>query len=302
MTFTLLDQDFYKKLLDEFYDGVYFVDRERRIIYWNKGAERITGYSAEEVIGRKCSDDILMHVDGEGRALCQGCCPLQFAMDDGAPRRADIYLHHKKGYRVPVSVRVSAIRNARGQVIGAVEVFTDNTPQATLLERVTQFERLAYIDPLTEVANRRYTEIVLTARHEEMKRYGWPFGILFVDIDRFKIVNDRYGHAKGDRVLRMVARTLVHSVRSFDVVGRWGGEEFVAVIANVSVEEIGVFGERIRTLVEHSSLPDETPIRVTVSVGATIARDGDTIEELVKRADELMYQSKQDGRNRVTAG
>lgn len=297
-----VDHDFYKKLLDEFYDGVYFVDRERRIIYWNRGAERITGFKAAEVMGRRCSDNILLHVDGEGRSLCNGFCPLQFTISDGMPRNAEVYLHHKSGFRVPVAVRVTPIRNPGGEVSGAVEVFTDNSPQAVLLERVSQFERLAYIDPLTEVANRRYAEIVLTARHEEMKRYGWPFGILFVDIDLFKAVNDRYGHAVGDDVLRMTAKTLVNSVRSFDVVGRWGGEEFIAIIANVGSGELRTFADRIRTLVEHSSLPADPPVAVTVSIGATIARDGDTVDELVDRADELMYRSKLDGRNRLTLG
>ncbi len=224
------DHEFFKKLLDEFHDGVYFVDRERRITYWNRGAERITGYAASEVVGKRCMDNILIHVDAEGVSLCNGHCPLVFTLSDGAPRYAEVFLHHKEGFRVPVSVRVTPIRDGQGAVTGAVEVFSDNVPQAALLERITQFERLAYIDPLTEVANRRYTEIVLSARHEELRRYDWPFGILFVDIDLFKAVNDRYGHAKGDDVLRMVAKTLVNSVRSFDVVGRWGGEEFLLVL------------------------------------------------------------------------
>ena len=295
-----LDGDFYKKLLDEFYDGVYFVDRDRQITYWNRGAERITGYSAPEVMGRRCMDNILMHVDGEGSMLCHGSCPLAFTMEDSVPRQAEGYLHHKQGFRVPVSIRVTPLRDRRGQVVGAVEVFSDNSPQAPLLERIAQFERLAYIDPLTELANRRYAEIVLSARHEELKRYGWKFGILFVDIDRFKTVNDTYGHMQGDEVLKMVGRTLVRSVRSFDVVGRWGGEEFIAIIANVDRAEATIFAERMRTLVEHSRLPGDPPLAVTVSIGGTVARDVDSVEELVRRADGLMYRSKQEGRNRVT--
>jgi len=296
-----IDLEFYKRLLDEFYDGVYFTDRERRIIYWNRGAERITGYAADEVLGKRCSDNILMHVDKNGNSLCKSNCPLQLTMMDSAPRNAELYLHHKKGHRLPVSVRATPMKNKSGEVIGAVEVFTDISPQIALIDRVTQFERLAYIDPLTEVANRRYTEIMLAARREELERYGWPFGVLFVDIDRFKNVNDQYGHSVGYEVLRMTARTLVNSVRAFDVVGRWGGEEFIAVIANVTLPDARTFAERVRTLVEQSKLHGDPPVQVTVSIGATVARDGETIEKLVERADELMYKSKQDGRNRVTS-
>lgn len=295
-----LDGDFYKKLLDEFYDGVYFVDRGRHITYWNRGAERISGYSSAEVMGRRCMDNILTHVDCEGRSLCHGYCPLALTMEDGLPRQAEVYLHHKQGFRVPVSVRVTPLRDPGGGIVGAVEIFSDNSPQAPLLERLAQFERLSYVDPLTELANRRYAEIVLTARHEELKRYGWKFGILFVDIDHFKRVNDAHGHLRGDEVLKMTGSTLLRSVRSFDVVGRWGGEEFMAIIANVDRSEILSFAGRMRTLVEHSALPGDPPVRVTVSIGATIARDGDAVEDLIRRADGLLYRSKQEGRNRVT--
>jgi diguanylate cyclase (GGDEF)-like protein/PAS domain S-box-containing protein len=294
------DDLFYRELLDNLYDGVYFVDRDRRITYWNKGAERITGYRAEEVLGRRCADNVLMHIDEGGDPLCLGCCPLAETMEDGEPRSREVYLMHKDGHRIPISVRVSSIRDKEGSIAGGVEVFTDNSPKVAVLERVKEFERLAYIDPLTGLANRRYAEISLQARFEELRRYGWPFGAAFVDIDHFKAVNDRFGHGVGDEVLKMVALTLVNSVRSFDVVGRWGGEEFIIVIANVDGAELQASAYRFRALVEQSSLPAEIPLRVTVSVGATIARPEDTIETLLKRVDDLMYRSKAAGRNCVT--
>ena len=291
---------FYRELLDNLYDGVYFVDRDRVITYWNKGAQRITGYRAEEVIGRRCADNVLTHIDENGSTLCLGCCPLAETIEDGKPRSSEVFLMHKDGHRIPISVRVSAIRDSRGTVIGGVEIFTDNSPKVAALERVKEVEKLAYLDPLTGLANRRYAEIALQARFEELRRYGWPFGVAFVDIDHFKNVNDRFGHGVGDEVIRMVALTLVNCVRSFDIVGRWGGEEFIIIIANVDAGELQTSAGRFRSLVEQSSLPAEFPLRVTVSVGATSARPEDTAETLIERADALMYRSKQAGRNRVT--
>lgn len=87
----------YKSLLANIRDGVYFTDLDRRITYWNKGAERITGYSADDVVGHRCRDNLLIHVDETGRSLCQGRCPLASTMNDKAPREAKIYLHHKQG-------------------------------------------------------------------------------------------------------------------------------------------------------------------------------------------------------------
>jgi diguanylate cyclase (GGDEF)-like protein/PAS domain S-box-containing protein len=295
-----VDDGFYKMLLDNLYDGVYFVDRDRRITYWNRGAERITGYKSSEVIGKRCSDNILMHVDKGGSVLCTAGCPLTETIADGTERSTEVYLHHKDGHRVPITVRVAPIRDDHGTITGGIEIFTDNTPAATALERVTEFERLAYIDPLTGLANRRYTEITLNARFEELQRYNWPFGVIFIDIDHFKDVNDRHGHNIGDEVLRMVAKTLQNSVRFFDVVGRWGGEEFLAVIANVNRDELLATVSRFRLLVEQSSIPAVPGLRVTISLGATLARPGDETTSIIKRVDKLMYESKAAGRNAAT--
>jgi diguanylate cyclase (GGDEF)-like protein/PAS domain S-box-containing protein len=291
---------FYKTLLDNLYDGVYFVDQDRRIVYWNKGAERITGFAASEVIGRYCSDNVLMHTDKDGNSMCTGICPLAHTVADGRERSKEVYLHHKDGHRVPITIRVAPIHDEQGSISGAVEIFTDNTPAAVALERLAELERMAYVDALTGLANRRYAEITLHARIEELQRYGWRFGVIFIDIDRFKDVNDQYGHDLGDEVLKMVAKTLQNSVRSFDVVSRWGGEEYVAVIANVEGDELITTANRSRSLVEQSSVPTIPSLRVTVSVGATLAHVDDTVESIIKRADALMYQSKLAGRNRST--
>jgi diguanylate cyclase (GGDEF)-like protein len=128
--------------------------------------------------------------------------------------------------------------------------------------------------------------------------------LLFGDIDRFKGFNDTYGHDVGDRVLRMVASTLRDNVRGDDVVGRWGGEEFVVLVQGTSSQaDVVALGEKLRALVEASrlDLPKES-VTVTISLGATLLQPGDSPESLVRRADLLMYRSKEAGRNRVTAG
>ena len=153
--------EFYRELLDNLLDGVYFVDAERRITYWNKGAERISGYAAGEVIGSRCSDEILVHVDGQGRCLCTDGCPLQASLDDGEIHEAEVFLHHKDGHRVPVQVRVAPIRAEGGRITGAVEAFTDNATALAALQRVEELQAIAYVDSLTGVANRAFTEIAL---------------------------------------------------------------------------------------------------------------------------------------------
>ena len=296
-------EELYRDLVENMHDGVYFVDRDRRITYWNKGAERITGYSAAEVVGKSCADHILVHVDAIGRQLCQGSCPLVAAMADGAPHEAEVFLHHKQGHRLPVWVRTAPLLDDRGDFAGAVEMFTDISPRQALAQQLEEMKRLALIDPLTGLPNRRHLEAQLHSRLEELRRSGAGFGLLFVDIDHFKMVNDRFGHDTGDRVLTTVANTFSHSVRPFDLVCRWGGEEFAGLFPHTDEEALGRLAERLRVLVAHSRLDTGgATLGVTISIGGSIATPTDSAASLLKRADTLMYASKAGGRNRVTIG
>lgn len=296
----MLPEGFTQELLDHLSDGVCFVDRSGTITFWNRGAQSITGRAPHDVIGRSCPDGALRHVDSEGKPLCPEGCPVSIALSEGKPQRADLFLPHKAGHRVPVRVEAVAVRDAGGAVVGAVEVFTDQTERMEAIRRVEELTEIVFLDPLTGIGNRRYAEVVLDEKMAELSRYGFRFGVLFVDVDRFKEVNDARGHGVGDEVLRMVAKTLARSARSLDFVGRWGGEEFVVVLANVTDFNLPLVADRARRLVEQSELPaPEGPLRVTVSIGATLVRKGETVADVLKRADALMYEAKDAGRNRV---
>jgi diguanylate cyclase (GGDEF)-like protein/PAS domain S-box-containing protein len=294
------DNDFHRQLLDNLSDGVYFVDRDRKINYWNKGAEGITGYQAEDVKGRRCGDGLLMHVGEDGQSLCGDHCPLTQTMSDGQPRQVEAFLHHADGHRVPVRIRATPMRDAQGRIVGAVEVFDENQMRLDDHARIAELERVALLDPLTELGNRRYAEMMLHAKLGERDRFGRSFGVLFFDIDFFKHINDEHGHETGDRILRMVSRTALGSIRAFDSLSRWGGDEFIAVIAYVGPEQLRRVAEKIRALAAASSLArNQQALHVTLSIGATLAHGDDSIDTLVARADGLMYQAKSAGGNSV---
>ncbi|MBM4300827.1 MAG: diguanylate cyclase [Deltaproteobacteria bacterium] len=297
-----ISPNFHETLLDNLYDGVYFVDRERQITFWNKAAERITGFTKAEVLGKRCADNLLRHVDDRGNPLCEGACPLSHTLRDGVLRSASVFLHHKQGHRLPVAIGVSPITDSGQNIIGAVEIFRDDSATIAALEHLKELEDLAYLDGLTRIANRAYLETFVVGKFNELQRLGWSFGVIFLDVDRFKLVNDTFGHQAGDVVLKMVAKTLLKNCRSFDLVGRWGGEEFVCVVSKLKdADQIIDIADRLRVLVESAwvSLADSS-LHVTISLGATLARIQDTPETLIHRADELMYQSKAAGRNRLT--
>lgn len=293
----------FSSILDNLEEGLYLVDRMRRITYWNKAAERITGFRKEEVIGRRCSDNILIHVDCNGRELCLDGCPLAATIEDELIREANVFLHHKLGHRILVAVRATPLMDSDGQLIGASELFWDNRPQSDLQKRFAELESLAFVDALTGLVNRRYLNSVLVGQLALWQRSGIPFGVLFFDIDHFKNFNDLYGHHVGDQALQTVARTLTACIRPFDTIGRWGGEEFIGIFPNTEEKLLLDMATRFCMLVRKSQIVTaQGAPSLTISVGGTTPDDKDTLESLLQRADAMMYHSKQAGRDRVTIG
>lgn len=291
---------FYRDLVDSMSDGVYFVDRNRTITYWSRGAERLTGYQAADVVGRQCRDRLLNHVDEDGRELCGSACPLRATIGDGKQRQAHVFMHHADGHRQPVWVRSAPLREDDGTISGAVEIFSDDSAAVAARTKLAELERLALTDTLTGLGNRRYLEAQLATRFHEWNRHGWPFGVLIADIDLFKQVNDAHGHDVGDETLAMVARTLAFGVRGEDLVSRYGGEEFVVLLPHTDLRRLAAAGERLRSLVASSRLVvARRQIDVTISLGGAMAAPGDDPDTLLRRADEQLYAAKGAGRNRV---
>ena len=294
-----MDKKFYQDLLDKMSDGVYFVNVDRRITYWNSGAERISGYSAHEVLGHSCAEGLLRHVTDRGQQLCRLGCPLLAVMKDGKTREADVFMHHKDGHRVPITVRGQTLLSPSGEIIGSVEVFhTRGTNPYAALRRDRKDDSL---DTVTGLAPRHFGAVHLKALMLAVAEQTTTLGVLYVDADHFKDVNDTFGHKTGDEVLRMVGQSIVNGLRRGDIPVRWGGEEFLALMPGTDQAGLRAAAERVRMLAENSWIQKgELQVRVTISVGATMALPTETGDDLVDRADKFMYASKQGGRNRVT--
>lgn len=294
---------FYETLVDTMTDGVYFVNRERKITFWNDAAQRVSGYSAAEVVGKGCFDNLLGHVDDDGQPLCGTRCPISAVMDDGRTREVQLNLRHKDGHRVPVNVRAMPIHNSEGAIVGAVEIFSDITVHKKFEQRVGLLEKMAFRDALTGLPNRRYLELKVHQAIEEHLTQGRVYGLLMFDLDGFKKINDNHGHDIGDGLLNSVAKSLVRGLRTVDIVGRWGGEEFVALMPDADAIDLGDLAERCRMLVAQTSVEAGTArASVTASIGATVLIHSDSVNSAIRRADELMYESKHSGGDCTTAG
>ncbi|MAX25358.1 MAG: sensor domain-containing diguanylate cyclase [Phycisphaeraceae bacterium] len=285
-------------------DGVYIVDRDRKILFWNQAAQAVTGYDADEVVGSRCNDNLLRHVDEQGRCLCEDGCPLQAIMEDGIPREAHVYLSHHDGHRVPVHVRGTPIFGSDNEVIGCVEVFNDDTPRLSMMERLAKLENQALLDPLTGLGNRRLFDDTLKKTLKAYERQpSKPFGLILVDIDHFKKVNDFYGHQVGDMLLGMVGRTLSGHCRAYDTATRWGGEEFALILEDMQEKQIVAMANRIKHAIGRSCLEyQQCHVSVSVSLGVTLSNTEDTVNTLFARADALLLDAKEAGRNTVKFG
>ncbi len=291
--------ELYERLVNSLFDAVYLVNPERRIVHWNPSAEKIAGYTREEVVGHCCYENILVHVDDKGKLLCFDGCPLQKTLEDGKPREGHVFLRHKLGYRVPVTIHTQPIFDNEGKVVAALEVFRDASPRNSE-RRVAELEKLAYLDWLTQIPNRRYLEMRFPQLLAEEQALSGKMGLLMLDIDGFKTVNDRYGHQSGDAVLASIARTLTGALRDSDITGRWGGDEFLALLPDATKDGLHKLAERCRVMIGQTQVECGTQrVSVTASVGAAYVRPEDTMETALARVDHLLYQSKESGRNCV---
>ncbi len=182
-----------------------------------------------------------------------------------------------------------------------MEIFSDESEKNQLHEEAERARHEAVTDALTGLPNRRFFDAALASRIENMARYGWNFGLLIVDIDHFKAVNDLHGHSFGDEVLKVVAWTLRGAVRAGDILARWGGEEFGVLVEASDRARLEEAAERLRVLVERSEVRRGRIVQtINVSVGGTLATHLDSAESLFNRADEAMREAKRAGRNRVS--
>lgn len=286
-------ENFYKELLHSLNVGIYFVDRDRRITFWNEGAEIISGYTEEKVMGSFCSDGLLMHTNDNGEILCFTGCPLKATISDGNRREAIVYMKHAKGHRVPVQVIANPIKNDSGEIIGAVEVFSDISPYIIETEKVKELESAVNYDQLTGVLSRRYAMISLERNLFELKQHEISLGVVFIDINYFKQINDTYGHNAGDQALKIIAKSMSGALREKDMIARIGGDEFLVILQNTDVHKMSTIAKKLETFVEASEfMVNHKKVDLSISSGIALATPSDTIETLIQRADKAMYENK----------
>ncbi len=289
------------QLFDQLFDGLVEVDPRGRVMRWNRTAERMTGYAASKVLGKSFLKQPAKHVSPSGRELPETRQPLLQTAKDGIPRDALAYITHAEGYRLTLITRCFPVFDGREHPVGAIELFNDNKALIAAFHVAETTDETIVFDPLTGIGNRSHIESKIRSALDGFKSRQVPFGILFIDIDHFKLFNDTRGHLAGDKLLRLVANTIRNNLRMSDSCGRWGGEEFIALVYGLDLRGLGKVAEKLRLTIQESRMPENgVEMGVTVSIGATLVRSPDNLHSVIDRADRLMYRSKRDGRNRVS--
>ncbi len=284
-------------LLENLFEAVYFATPQRSITFWNPAAEALTGYRREHVVGKSCCEDLLVHLQNDPAGACSGWYPAAQTLQDGQARTADVFFRHREGHLLPVHVRVVPLYDAAGSMAGVVEILKDQQ----MPPGIQSAEALAFIDPQTKLASRQYLELRLRSRFDEMRRFGWTFGVICASIDGHVEARAQWGDATYQQLVAMMGKTFANSLRSFDVVGRWEEHIFLAIVPILQYSDLYIICERIRTMAGKAFLMvNEKPASLTVSIGAAGADPKDSIDKILQRAMLWMNRSARRGGDQIS--
>lgn len=281
-------------LADHAGDVIWTMDLEGRLTYVSPSVQKLRGFSPEEVMGQSLREILTP----ESAAIAEERLHLaQAEIREGRPApefRGELEQPCRDGSTVWTEVTVTGMTDGQGRCVGFLGVTRDISERRRLQE---ELKARAATDLLTGVWNRFRLEEMGQAEVHRQARYGQPLALVFMDLDRFKRVNDTHGHEAGDRVLQAFCATVRTCLRETDLFGRWGGEEFLVLVPGTDAPSARLLAERIRQAMEAQELPGIG--RVTVSAGVAACRPGDSWPVLVARADAALYRAKSRGRNRV---
>jgi diguanylate cyclase (GGDEF)-like protein/PAS domain S-box-containing protein len=278
-------------------DAIIVIDTSHGIVSFNQGAERMFGYEEKEILGERLDvllperfqlqHDVMIDEFGQGNV----------DVKQMGKRNRQIYGRRKDGNEFVASAQIMKLGDKDSRYYAAVmrDISESKKTEEELL-------RLAATDPLTGALNRREFTVLSEREALRSNRYHHPLSLLMFDLDQFKRLNDTYGHSAGDKVLQRFTTLCVNALRNVDVFGRWGGEEFAALLPETDIDGAAIIAERLRKIVADSVLNhQDNKITFTVSVGVAQYKDTEsTIDGPMSRADSAVYDAKKAGRNRIS--
>jgi diguanylate cyclase (GGDEF)-like protein/PAS domain S-box-containing protein len=276
-------------------EAVLTTDLAGKVSYLNPVAERMTGWPCAEAVGRPVAE-VFNILDGETRESAPNRIELAVRLGKSVSLPSNCILVRRDGVESFIADSAAPIHDRGGRTTGAVIVFRDVSVERAMSLRLSH---LAQYDVLTDLPNRTLLNDRLTQAIASARRHGRALAVLFVDLDRFKHINDSFGHAVGDALLQLVAHRLLGCVRVSDTISRLGGDEFVIVLSELDqVEDAAITASKVLALLAAPHRVAGHDLDVTVSIGiSAFPYDGQDAQTLIKNADTAMYHAKESGRN-----
>ena len=291
----------YQTLLENLFEGVYYVDKEKRIKYWSRGAELITGYLSTEVLGKTCSQDILAHTSLDGVPLCNTGCLMRNTLATGSFYKAEAFLKHKEGHKVHISLRITPMHNSKGEIVGATHIFTNNEAFFTINTEEAQKQHKTLYDVVTKLPNKHNMKMILQAKIEEYNRYQWAFASYLMEIDNYEKIVTTYDENNHNLILASIGSILQTGIRPFDTLGRWSKNQFLAILVNIDKNKMEMLGNRLLKQFSKTAIPIGLgELKITLSMGTTVIQPDDTPDDVISRAEKRMKYSHKMGGNRLT--
>ena len=291
----------YLYLLESLYDGFYLVDSDLRIVIWNRGAEKLLGYSSQQMLNHVWTSRTLSYSHRDGATCADHDCPMHQVVATGKPSSSIFQMKHGEGHWKEIELQTVPLIDQNQRLQGVAEIFRDVSRSGRKPQEYRELRMAASRDPLTSVANRGEleTQMAMLVSEFSERNYEEAFSIIFLDVDHFKSINDKFGHTVGDAVLIEIARLMQHETYSGELVGRYGGEEFVVLCPSTDIAQASQRAERLRIAISKTRIPELKERELTASFGVAQAEPGDSVESLLRRADKALYMAKDGGRNQT---
>jgi diguanylate cyclase (GGDEF)-like protein/PAS domain S-box-containing protein len=296
----LESSEIFRVVLENLQTGVYFVDRDQKILFWNQGAEKITGYLRQEVVGCFCRDNILALGDGNKSVLADAAESIAGVLRDGKATISEVSLRHKAGHRIFVRLRAVPIRNAHGTIIGAAESFDESLSASDWDRRQRRLADYGCLDETSGVLSKGVTLAHLRENLATFAEHRVPFSILCIEVDQMDHMRATYGLAVLGSILHVVGQTIENSLRPTDFLGRVAENRFLAILTECGPADIEKTARRVKKMVSTSEIKwwgDEWS--VTASFGGATVQTGDTCESVLERAEKSLAESIASGGNHV---
>ncbi len=294
-------ESFLNTMFDSIHDPLSIVDREYTIIKLNDAYARMRNLQVKDLVGKRCHE--VLHNSND---ICKDCVVKKTFLS-ADPCAKEKMLRYPDGSEVWFEIYTYPILDQDRNVSHVIEYTRDITDRKKAEEEnkrlIVHLNAMSTTDTLTGLFNRRALNDILGHEIDRARRYRTGLSVILCDVDRFKKVNDMYGHTAGDQALQALSATLARSLRKADVLGRYGGDEFMIIMPETSIEGAQSLGEKIRAAVNTIELEvtEKKRISISISIGAaSCCVPAEDIDTIVARADAALYLSKKAGRNKVS--